>query len=68
MLKHILIKIYILKLYFDKILNDNNDCKHTKSIFICPVKKLYVNYGYLQIAVLVWIFKTYCCKFHGSQM
>ena len=41
---------------------------HTQSIFIGQVNKLCANFGYLQMSVLVRLYKTYCCIFYGSQM
>ena len=54
--------------YIDRNLNDNIDCTHKKSRFIGQVNKLCANFGYLQMSVLVRLFKTYCCTFYGSQM
>ena len=54
--------------YIDRNLNDNIDCTHKKSIFIGQVNKFCANFGYLQLSVLVRLFKTYCCTFYGSQM
>ena len=54
--------------YIDRSLNNSIDCAHKKSIFIGHVNKLCANFGCLQMSVLVRLFKTYCCKFYGSQM
>ena len=49
-------------------LYDSIGCTHRTSIFIGQVKNLYANFGYLQMSVLVCLFKTYCCTLYGSQM
>ena len=54
--------------YSDRYLNDSIDCTHTQSIFIGQVNKLCANFDYLQMSVLVRLFKTHCCTFYGSQM
>ena len=55
--------------YIDRSLNDSIDCAHKISIYIGhQVNTLCANFGCLQMSVLVCLFKTYCCKFYGSQM
>ena len=50
--------------YIDRNLNESINCTHTKFIFIGQVNKLCVNFGCLQMSVLVRLFKTYCCTFY----
>ena len=43
--------------YIDRNLNNNIDCTHKRSIFIGQVTKLCADFGYLQMSVLVRLFK-----------
>jgi len=47
---------------------DNQDCNIKKGVFNSAVNKLAGSYGKLYSPNLMYLFRTFCCSFYGSQL
>jgi len=54
--------------YITSNLDDNCDCNFKKGMFNSSVNKLLATYGSLYKDNLLYLFRTYCCSFYGSEL
>ena len=46
-------------------INDSTDITHKRSDFIGHFNKCMSNFAFIQPAILIKLFKTYCCSYYG---